>query len=148
MIEWLPKRVGATRTRASFPSYIWQVRHCPPSTRVARSPLVRYNPMRPFCLPWQIKPVRLVISVHAVGHIDDDGLGRADVLPAMVQVGRDDQEAGVFLAHHEFVVTSECRRGFPAIEHDDLDEAGDDEQSIGCPLMQPPSAHSTTERRG
>jgi len=54
-------------------------------------------------VPGKIQRIGLVVIVRAIRHVDDDRLGRPDVFPAVVQIGRDNQEAGIFFADHKFI---------------------------------------------
>jgi hypothetical protein len=73
---------------------------------------------------------------------DDDRLGCAEVLPPMVEVGRNNEKTGGLLADTELVDAAFGGRVAPSIENYNLYEAAYDEKTVGASLVEPPSADS------
>src|SRR5262249_34168919 len=73
---------------------------------------------------------------------------RADVLPAVINPGRDDDESLVPLPQHELVGAAEGGRLAPAVIADDAQRAGRRKQAVDGETVNPPPPDLTRERGG
>src|SRR5580692_3958418 len=73
----------------------------------ARSPPVGDDLPRRLAIPGEKQRVGTLVVVEPLRHADDDALAVADIVPAVMQVRRDPDEAGVALAECELVDPAE-----------------------------------------
>src|SRR5262245_66071708 len=108
-----PMRLNARcHRRRHSPSGWWRMRG-------ELRPLVRDHSPGGVGVPWQLPAIGTLVVVEFARHADDRRFVRADVLPTVINPGRDDDESLVPLPQHELVGAAEGGRLAPAVIADD-----------------------------
>src|SRR5436190_10414980 len=81
-------------------------------------------------VPWEGPLVGVLVVVRLGRAVDEDGVGRADVLHGVPDAGRDHQVGAIVLAEVQLVQHSACRRALAVVVQHDLGSAEGEEEAV------------------
>jgi hypothetical protein len=111
-------------------------------------PLVRDHSAGGVGVPRQLPAIGAVVVVELAGHADNRRLIRADILPTVINPGRDDDQSLVSFPQHKLVDAAEGGRSVPAVIADDAKRAGRRKQAVDGETVKSPPPDSARERGG